>query len=207
MLFKRNEKEFREIREEVGGLSIKLEALTELLNGQADTLKSISEAQTQEHTKISRNLDKNNMSVEDVLTSVEDMAKVLEEQEDERNQYKEQIRAGRKSEEKLLALIACYQEMFMGIQRYAGEHDKSLEGQLTLMDESIKRLAADCGLVMIKEDNVPVDLIKHEIIDLRETADEALDGVVAEVYSGGYAYKGQTVQKAKVAAYRCGTER
>ena len=113
-----------------------------------------------------------------------------------------QIRKLEAEQEKLLKLLAVYQEQLWGMKRYAGQKDPAWLSQLELMEKAVGGSRQSCGIVWIEEAGVQVDYELHEVIEARAVSQEQMDMQVAEVYSPGMICRGTVKKKARVAAYR-----
>lgn len=144
---------------------------------------------------ISREVRQNSADIRRHDMALEDCLEMLEEQREEEIQ-------GRKRIEELLNLLEVYQEQMWSMRRYAAGHDPAWLPQLELSKETVKGKEKICGISWIEEIGVRVDYGMHEVIEVRETADEGMAQIVAEVCQPGYLYKGEVRKKAKVIAYR-----
>ena len=134
--------------------------------------------------------------------ALEDCLEALEEQQEEESQSRKQIRKLEAEQEKLLKLLAVYQEQIWGMKRYAGQKDPAWLSQLELMEKAAGGSRQSCGIVWIEEAGVQVDYELLEVIEARAVSQEQMDMRVAEVYSPGMICRGTVKKKARVAAYR-----
>lgn len=134
--------------------------------------------------------------------ALEDCLEALEEQQEEEKQSRKQIRKLEAEQEKLLKLLAVYQEQIWGMKRYAGQKDPAWLSQLELVEKAAEGSRQSCGIMWIEDTGVQVDYELHEVIEARAVSREQMDMQVAEVYSPGMVCRGSVVKKARVAAYR-----
>ena len=74
--------------------------------------------------------------------------------------------------------------------------------QLELMEKNLMHARQICGISMIGDCGAALNYDLHEVIEVLDTTDTRLDGMIAVVYSCGYLYKGKVKKKARVAVYR-----
>lgn len=181
------EEQFRQnVREQLSRLLDRKEEEQNLLN----TL-------SQEIRQNSTDIRKHDMSLEDCL-------EMLEEQQENEKQDRKRRKEFEEERDSLLKLIEVYQEQMWSMRRYASEHDPAWMPQLDLSRETIKGKEDLCGVARIEETGGRVDYELHEVVEVRETAQEEQAQTVAEVCHPGYIYRGKVRRKAKVIAYRFG---
>lgn len=130
--------------------------------------------------------------------ALEDCLEALEEQQE----AEKQVRKLEAEQEKLLKLLAVYQEQLWGMKRYAEQKDPAWLTQLELVEKAAEGSRLSCGIAWIEETGVQVDYELHEVIEARAVSQEQMDMRVAEVYSPGMICQGSVRKKARVAAYR-----
>lgn len=190
---KNREKNEKERKEEQFRKSVQ-EQLRELLD-EKEKNQGLLDALATEVKQTGADVRRHDMALEDFLES-------LEEQQEEERVSRERIRALEQEQEALLQLLDVYQEQVWNMRRYAGGHDLAWIPQLDLVQNTVKGKMIPCGIVLIEEAGAKVDYLLHEVIEARDTAEEARAQTVAEVYRPGCIYKGSVRRKAKVAAYR-----
>lgn len=134
--------------------------------------------------------------------ALEDCLEALEEQQEAEKQGQKQVRKLEAEQEKLLKLLAVYQEQLWGMKRYAEQKDPAWLTQLELVEKAAEGSRLSCGIAWIEETGVQVDYELHEVIEARAVSQEQMDMRVAEVYSPGMICQGSVRKKARVAAYR-----
>lgn len=170
------------------------EQLLQLLDKKEEE-RSLLENLSQEIRQNSADIRRHDMSLEDCL-------EMLEEQQEEEKQDRKQVKEFEEERAGLLKLIEVYQEQMWNMRRYAAEHDPAWMPQLELSSEAVKRKEDLCGVVRIEETGGRVDYELHEVIEVRETAQEEQAHTVAQVCQPGYIYRGKVRRKAKVIACR-----
>lgn len=134
--------------------------------------------------------------------ALEDCLEALEEQQEAEKQGQKQVRKLEAEQEKLLKLLAVYQEQLWGMKCYAKQKDPAWLTQLELVEKAAEGSRLSCGIAWIEETGVQVDYELHEVIEARAVSQEQMDMRVAEVYSPGMICQGSVRKKARVAAYR-----
>ena len=134
--------------------------------------------------------------------ALEDCLEALEEQQEEESQSRKQIRKLEAEQEKLLKLLAVYQEQLWGMKQYAQQNAPEWLSQLELMEKAAEGARLSSGITWIEEAGVQVDYALHEVIEARAVSGEEKDMRVAQVYSPGMIRNGEVIKKARVAAYR-----
>lgn len=194
MIFFKKRKEahdqFRNVIEErLSGLE------SEVVGERKVTLELKETAQTlqQNINQLGIEIRKNNMAFEDVLDALEERTK-REARDDERIHQLEE------SERQLLSLIVGYQDSLWQMKRFAGQEESAWMQQLKMVEEKVD--LSICGIMIIKETDIGVNYQQHEVVEVKNTSDKEKAQKVAIVYNTGVIYKGEVLQKAKVAAYR-----
>lgn len=154
-------------------------------------LESVSQGVRQNSTDIR----KHDMALEDCLD-------MLEEQREEETQSQKRIKELKEDQEKLLELLAVYQEQVWDMRKYAAGHDQAWASQLELAGHAVKGKEMISGIKVIDETGADVDYSLHEIIEIRDTDEAGRAQTIAEIFHPGYVYKGVVKKKAKAAAYR-----
>ena len=98
-----------------------------------------------------------------------------------------------------MATAAC--DRLIELQAAAAE-DETWSRQIHLMWEKLSEPLMLAGLQRLGQPGEPVSYLLHEPIDTVDTADATLHMRVAKVLSGGYAYQGKVLRKARVTVYR-----
>lgn len=205
MFFKHREKEERfrrelkhtldadmnAVKKEIGIGSTRLEEAGRQLQDGNRQLTEMKE----EIGRLRASVQKHDMAIEDLLDE-------WSERSSDEADVRKRLQEGERSEACLLNLFEAYQEQFWGMRRFAEGKDSELAGQLTLMEQSLLNVRQMCGISIIQEVGVAVNYDLHEAIQIVDTTDPGLDGIVAMIYSCGYLYKGKVKKKAKVAVYR-----
>lgn len=191
MFFKSREKEDRLKNELIQSLEEKFRMLKQDIGAGSRQLEEMN----QKVGQLQLSVQKHDMSIEDLL-----------EEWDERRSDEAQVRArfqeGERSENLLLKVFEAYQEQFWNLRRFADTADSELARQLALMEKNLQHDRQLCGISMIGECGVEINYDLHEVIEVLDTTDTRLDGVIAAVYSCGYLYKGKVKKKARVGVYR-----
>lgn len=146
-----------------------------------------------------KQLKRHSEAVEDMLEERQALDAALE-------GYERQLKDGREREDRLLLLLCRYQEEFALMedrlrnaeQQYASDW---LE-QMALFKKSLADELRQCSMEETGKPGEPVDYRCHEILDVEETEERALDGTVAYCYRPGCIYCGKVVTKAQVKVYR-----
>lgn len=191
MFFKSREKEDRLKNELIQSLEEKFQTLKQDIGAGSHQLEEMN----QKVGQLQLSVQKHDMSIEDLL-----------EEWDERRSDEAQVRArfqeGERSENLLLKVFEAYQEQFWNLRRFADTANSELAAQLALMEKNLQHDRQLCGISMIGECGVEINYDLHEVIEVLDTTDTRLDGVIAAVYSCGYLYKGKVKRKARVGVYR-----
>lgn len=160
-----------------------------------DEERSLLETLSKEIQQNSTDIRKHDMALEDCL-------EMLTEQQEEKTQDRKRMNELEEEQNKLLKLLEVYQEQMWRMRKYASEHDPIWFSQLELSKEAVKGRENLCGITLIEEAGARLDYALHEVIEVRETADEGKAQTVAEVCEPGYIYRGVVKRKAKIIAYR-----
>ena len=194
-IFSFRNKEEKEAREQMFKQKVE-ERLSQLLE-KKDEERSLMEALSKEVRQNSADIRRHDMSLEDCL-------EMLEKRQEEERLGRERVKEFEEERTGLLKLIEVYQEQLWNMRRYAAKHDPAWIPQLELSSEAVKGKEDLCGVVRIEETGGRVDYELHEVIEVRETAQEEQTQTVAKVCHPGYIYRGKVRRKAKVIAYRFG---
>ena len=174
---------------------LKTEEMLTKLTEEMKKGQELTEKLSQDIRQVSSDVRRHDMALEDCLDA-------LEEQQEEQRKSRDQIRKLEAEQEKLLKLLAVYQEQLWGMKRYAGQNAPEWISQLELMEKAAEGARLSSGIAWIEESGVQVDYALHEVIEARTTSEEAMDMRVAEIYSPGVIWRGEVKKKARVAAYR-----
>lgn len=188
--FKNEEKEAEE-----RAFRQKAEDMLTKLAGEMKNAQELTESLAQDVRQAGADVRRHDMALEDCLDA-------LEEQQEEQRQSRKQIRKLEAEQEKLLKLLAVYQEQLWGMKRYAGQNAPEWLSQLELVEKTAESSRLSCGVAWIDAAEVPVDYELHDVIEARTVSEEAMDKRVAEIYSPGLIFQGNVIRKARVAAYR-----
>ncbi|MBR1628267.1 MAG: nucleotide exchange factor GrpE [Lachnospiraceae bacterium] len=160
-------------------------------NGLAQIEAQASAGQETLLTQISRH----NANIDNLIDSIEERAK-------DRSAARKQAAKGRDKEEKFLSLLDQYQELFFFMRQLLIQSADGAQWtkQFEVMDSALAEKHALCGLSLIEQSGVPVELSLHEVIEARAVADASKDGKVIEVIQPGCVYMGKVRKKARVIA-------
>ena len=138
--------------------------------------------------------------------AVEDMLEEKQEQDAAVESYERQIKEGREREDRLLMLLCRYQEELClledRLQHVEQQYTSDWLEQLALFKKSLVSEQRQCSIAETGKPGETVDYRFHEILDTEETEEQSLDGTVAYCYRSGCVYRGKTITKAQVRAYR-----
>lgn len=207
--FHQLEEQLSVLSQDTAAVKQKLDLLTDLTETvrqfKFSTLKMMDEMETRINNQLDQieahcsrlqtDVHKHDMAIEDLL----DEWAVKKSDEDS---IRTQLDEARQTEQQLLELFEAYLEQFWNLRHYAASKDASWASQITLMEKNLKHYQHSCAISLIQERGVSVDYDLHEIIDVTDTTDPALDKTIAEIYRCGYLYKGKVRKKAQAAAYR-----
>ena len=156
------------------------------------------------HTAVSRH----DMAIENLLDGWEELREEQKEEiavlRDTLDAESRQALQGMQEQElALLELAMEYHDQLYSLKRAAARLGNALwEKQFTLAGEKLAEVRVGADLQVVSSAGSPVSYALHEVLDAVPTEDPDLSGRVAEVYSCGYVYRGKTLRKAKVSAYR-----
>ena len=125
-----------------------------------------------------------------------------EERRSDEAEGKTRFQDDERRENLLLELVQAYQEQFWNLRRFAEARDSDLAEQLGLMETNLRHAMQMCGISIIGECGLEIYYDLHEIVEVLDTPDSRLHGIVATVYSCGCLYRGKVKRKARVAVYR-----
>lgn len=191
MFFKSREKDDRLKNELIQSMEEKFQSLNQEISESSSRLEELNRKVGQ----LQLSVQKHDMSIEDLLEEWEDRRS---DEADVRARFQE----GERSENLLLKVFEAYQEQFWNLKRFADTADSEWAGQLALMEKNLQHDRQLCGISIIGECGIEINYDLHEVIEVLDTTDDRLDGVVAAVYSCGYLYKGKVKKKARVGVYR-----
>lgn len=176
--------------------------LEEKLDAKLDALTQQILDENGKLAKVSGNLDKLQRLVQEQGMSIEDLLEEWNERTALEDELRTQLREGEEEEQHLLQLFEAYQEQFHNLQRFARGRDEAWAAQIAMMEQSLEHYRQACGISLVGECGTEVDYDLHEVITAIETAQPDQDRKIADVYRGGYLYKGKIKKKAQVAAYK-----
>ena len=176
--------------------------LEEKLDAKLDALTQRMLDENGKLAEVSGNLDKLQRLVQEQGMSIEDLLEEWSERTVLEDELRTQLREGEEEEQHLLQLFEAYQEQFHNLQRFARGRDEAWTAQIAMMERSLEHYRQACGISLIGECGTEVDYDMHEVIEAIETAQPDQDRKIADVYRGGYLYKGKIKRKAQVAAYK-----
>lgn len=176
--------------------------LEEKLDAKLDALTQRMLDENGKLAEVSGNLDKLQRLVQEQGMSIEDLLEEWSERTVLEDELRMQLREDEEEEQHLLQLFEAYQEQFHNLQRFARGRDEAWTAQIAMMERSLEHYRQACGISLIGECGTEVDYDMHEVIEAIETAQPDQDRKIADVYRGGYLYKGKIKRKAQVAAYK-----
>ena len=176
--------------------------LEEKLDAKLDALTQRILDENGKLAEVSGNLDKLQRLVQEQGMSIEDLLEEWSERTVLEDELRTRLREGEEEEQHLLQLFEVYQEQFHNLQRFARGRDEAWTAQIAMMERSLEHYRQSCGISLIGECGTEVDYDLHEVIEAIETAQPDQDRKIADVYRGGYLYKGKIKRKAQVAAYK-----
>ncbi len=191
MFFKSREKEDRLKNELIQSLDDRFQTLRQEIGEGGRQMEELNKKVGQLQLSVQRH----DMSIEDLL---EEWEEKRSDEADVRSRFQE----GERSENLLLKVFEAYQEQFWSLKRFADTADTKLAEQLELMEKNLMHARQICGISMIGDCGATLNYDLHEVIEVLDTTDTRLDGMIAVVYSCGYLYKGKVKKKARVAVYR-----
>ncbi len=191
MFFKSREKEDRLKNELIQSLDDRFQTLRQEIGEGGRQMEELNKKVGQLQLSVQRH----DMSIEDLL---EEWEEKRSDEADVRSRFQE----GERSENLLLKVFEAYQEQFWSLKRFADTADTKLAEQLELMEKNLMHARQICGISMIGDCGAALNYDLHEVIEVLDTTDTRLDGMIAVVYSCGYLYKGKVKKKARVAVYR-----
>lgn len=175
------------------------EAQTEALREMGQGLAACREQTDLSGRDIERQLKRHSEAIEDLLEQQGTQETVIE-------RYENQIREGRERENMLLNLLCRYQEEFGLIEEKLRDmdrqHAEDWTDQLSLFRKSLENELRQCAIEETGRTGESVDYRYHEILDVEDTDETALDSTVAHCYRPGCIYHGRVITKAQVRAYR-----
>lgn len=176
--------------------------LEEKLDAKLDALTQRILDENVKLAEVSGNLDKLQRLVQEQGMSIEDLLEEWSERTVLEDELRTQLREGEEEEQHLLQLFEAYQEQFHNLQRFARGRDEAWTAQIAMMERRLEHYRQACGISLVGECGTEVDYDLHEVIEAIETAQPDQDRKIADVYRGGYLYKGKIKRKAQVAAYK-----
>lgn len=199
-------KALMELKKEVEQQYKQYEAQAEALKEQSGALQEIGQglAACREQTDLSgrdigRQLKRHSEAIEDLLEQQGTQETVIE-------RYENQIREGRERENMLLNLLCRYQEELWLIEEKLRDmdlqHAEDWTDQLSLFRKSLENELRQCAIEETGRPGESVDYRYHEILDVEDTDETALDSTVAHCYRPGCIYHGKVAVKAQIRAYR-----
>lgn len=191
MFFKNREKEENFKKELEQSLEEKFQALRQELGKSNRQLEEVN----QKVGQLQLSVQKHDMAIEDLLDE-------WEEKRSDEADVKARFQEGTRRENQLLKVFEVYQEQFWNLKRFADTADSEWAEQLSLMEKNLMHCRQLCGISIIGECGVEIDYDLHEAIEVLDTTDPRLNGIVAAVYSSGYLYQGKVKKKARVGVYR-----
>lgn len=150
----------------------------------------------------SRLLRRQSGSLEDIL---EELQRQGAETEDTARQLQE-LREREAALAELCCLLSGHRQMIL--QQLLSDSSLGEEAaagwrrQAELMEQEAERAERKCAFQRIGICGEKVDYECHEILSVCAAQEEAQNGIVAQVFSEGYCYRGQIIKKAQVSVYR-----
>ncbi|MBQ8159270.1 MAG: hypothetical protein IJ083_00850 [Clostridia bacterium] len=183
------------------GLSEQTEHMEEIRRGM-EKIGSVGETVD----KLKSGVSRHDMVLEDLLEGMEDLQKQEQKNIDAlrsllESDHRSEVKAMEKSRERLLDLVMVMQDQMQSFARLTAD-DPVWGQQASLMESKIRPLQMAAGLTVVMDRDVAVDYNVHEVQEVVKTVDPQQDATVADVFSCGYVYMGQTLRKARVSAYR-----
>ncbi len=207
--FHQLEEQLSALTQDAAAVKQKLDLLTDLTETvrqfKFHTLKMLDEMETRINNQLDQletNCDRLRTSVHKHDMAIEDLLDEWAEKKSGEDSIQAQLNEASQTEQQLLGLFEAYLEQFWNLRHYAASKDAAWASQITLMEKNLKHCQHSCAISLIQECGVSVDYDLHEIIDVTDTTDPALDKTIAEIYRCGYLYKGKVRKKAQAAAYR-----
>ncbi|MDE7312874.1 MAG: nucleotide exchange factor GrpE [Eubacterium sp.] len=222
MFFKRKKQDdlYRQLEDQLAVLTrdiVNVHQKLDSLNGFNDSLRQLQDSTLHSFEKLEAELEdqfqqnfnpfesrfqqlhaeihKHDMAIEDLLDE-------WEEKSSDEERVKLRLQEADEAEKLLLKLFEAYQEQFWSLKHYAASKDDTWTSQITLMEKNLEQYRRACAVSMIQDCGVNVDYGLHDIIEVVDTKDPALDKTIAEIYRCGYLYKGKVRKKAQASAYR-----
>ena len=145
---------------------------TEALREMGQELAACREQTDLSGRDIERQLKRHSEAIEDLLEQQGTQETVIE-------RYENQIREGRERENMLLNLLCRYQEEFGLIEEKLRDmdrqHAEDWTDQLSLFRKSLENELRQCAIEETGRTGESVDYRYHEILDVEDTAETALD--------------------------------
>lgn len=193
------------------GLGKKERQLQERLEGLEASLLSIERKNQESADALSARVsdlrgaaNKHDMAIADMLDTWDEWreeARAFHADLSER--YQEEARESVRRENALLEAIVELHDQFYALKRAAEQADDRIwKRQLELAEEKMSGKYALADFQILCAKGAPIDYDLHEVISVAATDDRNQAMRVADVYLCGYAYRGQVIRKAKVAAFQ-----
>lgn len=162
--------------------------------------------------QISELLGKNQKTLRSLSDTVEDFLDTLQEQDEKQRQAGQKQAAAEEREQRLVTLLALYQEQMELVEQWITEQDRepnrnreSLEAwkqQYAMLKGKINTESRFCTVEYTGAAGEPVDYRLHEVLQAIEPGTPEQEGTVEKVCSQGMLYQGNVIRKARVIAYR-----
>lgn len=145
-----------------------------------------------------KEIKRHNMAMEDFIEAVS-------EAQENKDASERQIVLLEGRNQAYLNFICCCQEQMELMHRTILGMDSSEETrhQLKKIDEILRNNGLQCGLAVTGNVGDKADYRYCEIIQVRDTDEDLLDGTVSLVYRHGLVADGKVIRMAQVEAYRC----
>lgn len=187
------------LREEVYGMA---QELRQFFTSAAEDKDQLQCALNQTTGRLEQQLSQLHSEVHKHDMAIEDLLDEWEEKKSDEESVKARQQESDQTEQLLLGLFEAYQEQFWNLKHYAASKDGNWSAQIALMEINLEHYRRTCAISLIQESGVSVDYDLHEVIEVVDTKDPALDKTIADIYRCGYLYKGKVRKKARAAAYR-----
>ena len=183
-------------------------AMDETLSRQA--LKQSSQ-QEKQNNQICENIEKNRKAIRNLSDTVEDFLDMLQEQNNETNQYQLEMKKNAEYEQRLVGLVGLYHEQMELLDQWINGQgtdnetaQQAWKQQYKILKGQVTAESKFCAIEYIGTVGELVDYRLHEVLQAFEPESTQQEGTVATIFSSGMIYKGKVVKKARVAAYKKG---
>lgn len=208
VFFRKKKKQLMKLQQQLGEAENREVALKEVLERAFEQLH-LALADTRLATEeMNQAVKKGNLDIGKHDMALEDMLELLDGKLESEHFMSNRIKELEESEEKLLLLMADYEEQMFLIDGCVknisgtGSGGSAWAEQLDSVRGKLFEHMNTCGITVIADTHQMVNYEYHEVIQVVDTEEAALSRTVLEIYSPGFIYKGRVLKRAKVAAYR-----